>query len=119
FHLYIVATRNNTLVHLQSHLTGNIAWATGGSVGFRNAARSGYEAGYQTALNIFKRIEDLQKDGPLTVQLWFKGFGQGREAFFRALMAAEGEVVRGLVTRITDYTPIKIGGTRSKKRRVL
>lgn len=118
-HLYVVASRNNTLVHLQSHQRGNIAWATGGSVGFRNAARSGYEAGYQAALHIFKRIEELQKDGPLSIQVWFKGFGQGREAFYRALMAAEGEAVRRIVSRVTDYTPIKIGGARSKKKRIL
>ena len=48
--------------------------------------------------------------------LW-NGFGQGREAAFRAMMANEGEQVRSLVKVMTDKTPIKVGGVRPKKRR--
>ena len=44
---------------------------------------------------------------------------RGREAVFRALQASEGESVRQMVLAMTDKTPIKIGGVRPKKRRML
>jgi len=49
----------------------------------------------------------------------FSGFGQGRDAVFKALMTSEGDDVRPYVLRVTDNTPIKIGGTRAKKTRRL
>jgi len=52
-------------------------------------------------------------------EVLFKGFGQGREAVFKALMTSEGDDVRPFVARVTDNTPIKIGGTRAKKTRRL
>ncbi|KAF8204930.1 hypothetical protein BJ912DRAFT_840834 [Pholiota molesta] len=53
----------------------------------------------------------------MSLELFFKGFGEGREAMKTAILGAEGEQIRPIVTRITDRTPIKIGGTRSKKTR--
>lgn len=50
--------------------------------------------------------------------LW-NGFGQGREAVFRALLAGEGQPTKGLISKMTDKTPVKIGGVRPKKRRML
>jgi len=35
------------------------------------------------------------------------------------LLAAEGQEVRPFVSRLTDKTPVKIGGTRAKKTRRL
>lgn len=86
--------------------------------GFKKAQRSGYEAGYRAAFQIFAAIrENRQKWGLNGMEIFWNGFGQGREAVFRALMAAEGEDVRVLVRRMTDKTPLKIGGVRPKKRR--
>jgi small subunit ribosomal protein S11 len=64
---------------------------------------------------MFKRIEELADREPLEVDLFLKGFGQGREALQKALLSGEGDNVRVLVGSVTDRTPIKIGGTRSKK----
>jgi small subunit ribosomal protein S11 len=52
-------------------------------------------------------------------EVLFKGFGRGREAVYKALMTSEGDDVRPFITRVTDNTPIKIGGTRAKKTRRL
>lgn len=49
----------------------------------------------------------------------FKGFGQGREALVAALNSSQGDEVRRKISKITDATPIKIGGVRPKKRRKL
>ena len=55
--------------------------------------------------------------GDMKLEVLFNGFGQGRDAMYRALMSDEGAAVRQLVSRLTDTTPIKIGGTRAKKAR--
>ncbi|KAI0269195.1 hypothetical protein BC834DRAFT_813874, partial [Gloeopeniophorella convolvens] len=93
---------------------------TGGACGFKGANRAGYEAGYQCAVRAFARVKELAGEVPgARYEFRFKGFGQGREAVFKALMTSEGDEVRPYVTRVTDDTPIKIGGTRAKKMRRL
>ena len=110
-----------------------------GMLGFKNAGRSGFEAGYQCAVKMIRRIEAeaMKKQIPLyyggktqllaeermqpglDIEIVFTGLGQGREALTQAVMSPEGNQVRGLVARLTDRTPLKIGGTRSKKARRL
>ena len=57
--------------------------------------------------------------GKMSIHMYLSGFGQGRDAVYRALMAQEGDKVRSAVTKLTDKTPIKIGGTRAMKARRL
>ncbi len=130
-HIYVKSTRNNTIMSLvgpnpKNGLIGCLHTASGGKVGFKKVQRSGYEAGYQCAIRIFqhiRKIHDGLKAKELTSELHlylnFNGFGQGREGVVRAMSAAEGEDIRNMVQRVTDRTPVKIGGTRPKKRRVL
>ncbi|WFD36137.1 hypothetical protein MCUN1_003012 [Malassezia cuniculi] len=118
--MHIRSTRNNTIITFTTPLGEPLANASGGTVGFKKAGRSGYEAGYRAALSVFQRItENRRKWGVDSIEMLWNGFGQGREAVFRALMANEGEQVRGLVHVMTDKTPIKVGGVRPKKRRML
>ncbi|KXN87895.1 Putative 37S ribosomal protein S18, mitochondrial [Leucoagaricus sp. SymC.cos] len=126
------STRNNTITTLSSLTYSEnafappkanvIAWYSGGSVGFKKGQRSGYEAGYQCAVRIFKLLEEHKAqngaDG-VKVDLYFRGFGQGREALKTALMATEGDTIRDTIKRVIDRTALKIGGTRSKKTRRL
>jgi small subunit ribosomal protein S11 len=93
---------------------------TGGTCGFKGVNRSGYEAGYQCAVRAFARVKELAREVPgARFEFLFSGFGQGREAVLKALMTSEGEDVRPFVNRVTDNTPIKIGGTRARKTRRL
>ncbi|PKI84681.1 hypothetical protein MVES_001318 [Malassezia vespertilionis] len=118
--LHVQATRNNTMVTFTMPTGEPLANASGGTVGFKKAGRSGYEAGYRAALRIFEKIGANQTRWRVnSIEVLWNGFGQGREAVFRAMMASEGEKVRGLVKVMTDKTPIKIGGVRPKKRRML
>ncbi|KAF9076435.1 hypothetical protein BDP27DRAFT_1313321 [Rhodocollybia butyracea] len=97
-----------------------IAWCSGGSCGFKRGQRASYEAGYQCAVRLFKKIETTTAtNGAVRIALYFKGFGQGRDAMQKALLATEGWNVRHLIELVGDRTPIKIGGTRAKKRRRL
>ena len=63
-----------------------------------------------------QKVRDLP---PTSIELIFKGFGPGREALVASLNSTQGDQVRHKIRRITDATPIKIGGTRPKKRRKL
>ncbi|CDR88959.1 related to ribosomal protein YmS18, mitochondrial [Sporisorium scitamineum] len=118
--LFINSSRNNTILTLTSPSGDPLASASGGSVGFKKSARSGYEAGYRAAFSMFGKINEFK--GAWRIQhlevLW-NGFGQGREAVFRALLAGEGQLTKGLISKMTDKTPVKIGGVRPKKRRML
>ncbi|CAE6506692.1 unnamed protein product [Rhizoctonia solani] len=127
YHMYVKSTNNNTIITLTDPLGNTLKGgsASGGSVGFKGVAKSGYEAGYQCALRIFSRINELKKTvnlahGDLKIELHLNGmFGQGREAVYRALMTQDGEHARNLINRVTDTSRIRVGGTRPKKRRVL
>ena len=120
FHLHVHSTRNNTIVTFTDQGGNPVAWWSGGSCGFKKVNRASYEAGYQCTVRAFEKILDYRKEvGPFALEIIFKGFGQGREAMQKALLAAEGGRVRPFVSRLTDETPVKIGGTRAKKARRL
>jgi len=52
------------------------------------------------------------------VEIVLKGFGQGRRGFISAINGQHGDFLRKKVVRVTDATPLVIGGTRvSNKRR--
>jgi small subunit ribosomal protein S11 len=75
------------------------------------------EKGKLKAANPWTSVVDDPKNPPFRVDMFFKGFGTGREALYRAMLTAQGDVVRPIVSSITDRTAIKIGGTRAKKRK--
>lgn len=120
YHLNVHSTRNNTIVTFTNQEGNSIAWWSGGSCGFKKVNRASYEAGYQCTVRAFEKIFDYRKEvGPFSLEIIFKGFGQGRDAMQKALLASEGENIRPFVSRLTDKTPVKIGGTRAKKTRRL
>lgn len=119
YRLHCHSSRNNTITTFTRPNGDTVAWFSGGSCGFKKGNRAGYEAGYQCAVQMFKRIEKLAEEEPFEIDLYFKGFGQGRDALQKALLSGEGDNIRMMVSSATDRTPLKIGGTRSKKARRL
>ncbi|KAE8231813.1 hypothetical protein CF326_g3161 [Tilletia indica] len=147
--LHIMTTRNNTILTFTTPQGDPLASASGGTAGFKKSQRSGYEAGYRAAFQMFGHIAEYRRslgygvgapvdsaaartfgglvtapirtggEEDLRIETIWNGFGQGREAVFRALMTNEGQEIRNLVKRVTDGTPLKIGGVRPKKRRML
>ncbi|CAN6620242.1 small ribosomal subunit protein uS11m [Trichomonascus vanleenenianus] len=89
-----------------------------GHLGYRNTKQGQYEAAFQTSARMFQLMEEkgyLDKD----VELVFRQFSEGREAFMNALMGKEGNKIRPLIKRVTDASKIKFGGDRAPgKRRV-
>lgn len=119
YRLHCMSNHNNTIITFTNDAGKTIAWKSGGMCGFKGANRSSFEAGYQSAVRIFRVIEKLADKKDFSVALFLKGFGQGRDALKTALLAVEGQNIRSLICSVTDRTPIKIGGTRSKKTRRL
>ncbi|KDN53098.1 translational machinery component [Tilletiaria anomala UBC 951] len=118
--IHVHASPNNTIITVTTPEGNPLFSSSGGTAGFRKGARSGYEAGYRASFQAFREIQQHREQWRVSgIEVLFKGFGQGREAFFRALIAAEGSKTRELVRRVTDATSIKIGGVRPKKRRML
>ncbi|BGP46174.1 hypothetical protein JCM10450v2_002014 [Rhodotorula kratochvilovae] len=142
YKLHVYSTRNNTILTLTTSPSADpspsdpqlpVAWVSAGNAGYKGAARGTYDAAVEVTLRMFKKIQDLVEPPvlaggqrskaagppPTELEIVWKGFGQGRDAVFRTLMGAEGDDVRRLVKRVTDATPLKVGGTRAKKRRVI
>lgn len=119
YHLHWKSTKHNTVATFTDADGHIIGWVTGGSCGFKHSRRGEYEAGYQCAVSMFKKIEETLEAKPFKLELIYKGFGQGRMALDSALMTSEGEKIRPLLQRLTDRTPLKFGGTRAKKARRL
>lgn len=91
-----------------------------GQIGFRKGGRKDFDPAYQLSAHVMSLI---QERGYLMeikrLEIVYRGFGKGREAFTKVLLGNEGRHLRGLVNRVTDSTRIKFGGTRSRKVRRL
>ncbi|UZJ55370.1 hypothetical protein CBS101457_004690 [Exobasidium rhododendri] len=120
FVLHVQSTRNNTIITLTTPQGTPVSHVSTGMLGFKKSARSGYEAGHQTAMKMITAIEQNRvKWRCASLHIIFNGFGTGREAVFRALLTQEGANVRNLVQKLSDDTRIKVGGVRPKKIRML
>ncbi|CAG7920736.1 unnamed protein product [Penicillium olsonii] len=119
-HLHVYCHKHNTILTL-TRPNGNPLMSIGcGQIGFRKAGRSGFDPAYQLSAHVMSQI---QEKGFLMeierLEVVFRGFGKGREAFVKVLLGNEGRHIRGLVARVTDSTRIKFGGTRSRHERRL
>jgi small subunit ribosomal protein S11 len=108
---HIHATFNNTIVTV-TDLDGNtIAWASGGTVGYKGSRKSTPYAARLAAENAARTSMD---QGMREIEVYVKGPGPGREQAIRAL---QGSGLR--VRMIADVTPVPHNGCRPpKKRRV-
>ena len=105
----IQATFNNTIITITDKQGNTISWASPGLVGFHGSKKSTPFAAQVAATDAARRAKEL---GLMSVDVFVKGPGSGRESAIRALVAA------GLnVTSIRDITPIPHNGCRSRKKR--
>lgn len=113
----VKSSRNNTIITFARQDGKQLVTLTGGKLGFKKSNRNGYEAGYQCAVGIIARMEEELQRTDFDWHLYLNGFGQGRDAMITALTTTVGTIVKGRLKRITDRTPLKIGGTRGMKAR--
>lgn len=108
---HIHATFNNTIVTMTDLQGNTVAWASGGTVGYKGSRKSTPYAARLAAENAARASMD---HGMREVEVYVKGPGPGREAAIRAL---QGSGLR--VRLIADVTPVPHNGCRPpKKRRV-
>lgn len=109
--VYIYATFNNTIVNITDQQGNTIAWASGGTSGFKGSRKS---TPYAAQLAAKIAAKSAQEHGVRELDVFVKGPGPGREAAIRALQSADMTL-----RSITDKTPIPHNGCRPpKKRRV-
>jgi small subunit ribosomal protein S11 len=112
--LHVHASPNNTILTLTDHEGRVLINTSCGTAGFRKAQRSGPEAAYQATQQLVNKATE-RGIHVQSLHLKLNGFGQGREAVFRALRV----VSDWNITRISDATPIPFNGCRPRKARRL
>lgn len=114
-HMHVFARRHNTHITLTRPNGEPMLSLSSGNLGFRKTNRGGYDPAYQLTAYFFSRIHDKGLlVGIKRLELVFRDFAQGRDAFIKVLLGNEGRAIRGLVSRVTDSTRIKFGGTKSR-----
>ena len=106
---HIKSTFNNTHVTITDPSGAVIAWASGGTVGFKGSRKSTPYAAGMAAEAAGRQAMD---HGMKKVDVFVKGPGSGRETAIRSLTAAGLEV-----GTISDVTPSPHNGVRPPKRR--
>ncbi|GAB6065042.1 30S ribosomal protein S11 [Aquifex pyrophilus] len=107
--VHIYTTFNNTIVNVTDMQGNTIAWASGGTVGFKGTRKS---TPYAAQLAAQKAMKMAKEHGLQEVEIWVKGPGAGRESAVRAVFASGVKV-----TAIRDVTPIPHNGCRPPARR--
>ena len=119
-HLHVYSHRHNTHVTLTRPNRSPMLSISAGNIGFKHAQRGSYDAAFQLAsYAMSKMLEKGMVQQIKSLELVMRGFGAGREAFQKALLSNEGRILKGLVTKVTDATRLKFGGTRSRNVRRL
>lgn len=116
---------------------------TTGQCGFKKGQRGTMEAATQTSLKMVRHIKSVMRGEyprsnlsgkkwpqpnnkpkylkslpPLqTLQVRWRGFGNGREALYKVLMSDEAKEIRDYIVNIGDRTPVPVGGPRPRKER--
>lgn len=143
YHLNVYAHKHNTHITFTEPSRNPIISLSTGNLGLRKAQRSSYDASFQLATYTFRKmaekqwrvggkkmthnqmmtLADIRKPGAMSggagIEVIMRGFGPGREAFQKALLGTEGRMIKPLVSKVTDSTRLKFGGTRSPKVRRL
>lgn len=107
--VYISSTFNNTIITITDTDGNVLAWATGGSVGYKGSRKSTPYAASLAAKNALRRAIDM---GLTTVEVRVIGPGPGRESAIREVQAS-----RLKIKGIKDRTKVPHNGCRPKKRR--
>jgi small subunit ribosomal protein S11 len=109
--IYILSTKNNTIITL-TDTNGNTKFSTSaGALGFKNSRKSTTYAAQAATEQVILNALNM---GYQSIIIKIKGIGYGKESCLRTLFKS-----RLLITRIIEQTPISHNGCRvPKKRRI-
>lgn len=107
--IHIHSTFNNTIITVTDRQGNTLAWASGGTEGFKGTRKGTPYAAQLAMQSVLKKVQPY---GLKEAWVYVKGPGPGREAALRAL---QGSGIK--ITLIKDVTPIPHDGCRPPKRR--
>lgn len=120
YHFHIYSHRHNTHVTVTRPNRDPIVSLSCGNLGFRKANRKNYDAAYQLGAYVIDKLQQQGWHNKIdAMEVSLRGFGPGREAVTKVLLGTEGRLLREKITKVSDSTRLKFGGTRSKKPRRL
>lgn len=108
--VHVRSTFNNTIVTVTDVVGNTIAWASGGTVGFKGSRKSTPFAAQVAAEKCAKIAMDK---GVRAVDVLVQGPGAGKEAAIRTLKGLFGQELE----KLKDITPMPHNGCRPRKRR--
>jgi len=104
---YISTSFNNTIITITDDKGNTLAWSSPSVLGYKGTKRNNTYVATKAAEDVAMKSK---KFGLIEVDVFIKGPGAGRSAAVKGL--AQG----GLrILSLRDITPIKHGGTRSRK----
>lgn len=103
----VSSTFNNTIITAADKAGNTVAWASGGSAGFKGAREATPFAAQAATENLVKKLKAM---GVATVSVAMKGIGNGREAVLRGMHEFH-------VVELKERTPIPHNGTKLSKAR--
>ena len=106
---HIKSTFNNTIVTITDPSGAVIAWASGGTIGYKGSRKS---TPFAAGMAAEAAARQAMEHGMKKVDVYVKGPGSGRETAIRSLGAVGLEV-----GNISDVTPTPHNGCRPPKRR--
>ncbi|KAL1958579.1 hypothetical protein VTO42DRAFT_4176 [Malbranchea cinnamomea] len=119
-HIHVYAHKRNTILTLSRPNREPMLTLSCGHMGFRHAQRKGYDPAHQVSSYFLAQIQERGWLHEIrALEIIYRDFGPGREAFTKVLLSNEGKNIQKLVTQVTDATRIKFGGTRSPQVRRL
>ncbi|KAJ4290719.1 Complex III assembly protein translocase and chaperone [Collariella sp. IMI 366227] len=120
YHMHVLSHKHNTHITVTKPNRDALISLSCGNLGFRKSNRKHYDSAYQLGAYVIDKmhqkglVKDIHK-----LEVVLRGFGAGREAVVKVLMGNEGKELRKKITRLSDATRLKFGGTRSPRIRRL
>lgn len=119
-HLHVYSHKRNTVITLTKPNREVMLTMGNGNMGFRHASKKGYDPAHQLSSYMLAQIQERGWLHEIrALEIVFRDFGPGREAFTKLLIGNEGKNIARLVTHVSDATRLKFGGTRSPQVRRL
>ena len=105
----INASFNNTIVTIADSNGNTLTWSSAGACGFKGSRKS---TPYAAQVATEKAVKQASDFGLISVDVFVKGVGAGRESALRALQTAGFNI-----SSIKDITGVPHNGCRAPKRR--
>ena len=120
YHFNVYGHKKNTHITVSKPNRDVIISLSTGNLGFKKSNRHTFDAAYQLGAYVMDRLTHMGWHKKIKkMEVILRGFGPGREAATKILLGSEGRFFRNAITRVSDATRLKFGGTRSKKPRRL